>query len=40
MGMPQGYLFAFCTDLGISRTMGALMMLRCCLGTAFLNRQI
>jgi MFS family permease len=39
MAMPQGHLVAFCTDLGISRTIGALM-LSVLLGTAFLSRQI
>ena len=35
MAMPQGHLVAFCSDLGISRSMGALM-LSVLLGTAFL----
>ena len=39
MAMPQGHLVAFCSDLGISRSMGA-MMLSVLLGTAFLSRQI
>ena len=39
MAMPQGHLVAFCGDLGISRSMGALM-LSVLLGTAFLSRQI
>ena len=39
MAMPQGHLVAFCTDLGIGRSMGALM-LSVLLGTAFLSRQI
>jgi MFS family permease len=39
MSMPQGHLVAFCSDLGISRTVGALM-LSVLLGTAFLSRQI
>jgi MFS family permease len=39
MAMPQGHLIAFCTDLGISRSVGALM-LTVLLGTAFLSRQI
>jgi MFS family permease len=39
MTMPQGHLVAFCSDLGISRSMGALM-LSVLLGTAFLSRQI
>jgi MFS family permease len=39
MAMPQGHLVAFCTDLGINRVMGALM-LSVLLGTAFMSRQI
>ena len=39
MAMPQGHLVAFCTDLGISRAISALM-LSVLLGTAFLSRQI
>ncbi|MSP46166.1 MAG: MFS transporter [Xanthobacteraceae bacterium] len=39
MSMPQGHLVAFCSDLGISRSIGALM-LSVLLGTAFLSRQI
>lgn len=39
MAMPQGHLVAFCSDLGISRAVGALM-LSVLLGTAFLSRQI
>jgi MFS family permease len=39
MAMPQGHLVAFCTDIGISRSIGALM-LSVLLGTAFLSRQI
>jgi MFS family permease len=39
MAMPQGHLVAFCSDLGISRSMGALM-LSVLLGTAFLSRQM
>jgi MFS family permease len=39
MAMPQAHLVAFCSDLGISRSMGALM-LSVLLGTAFLSRQI
>lgn len=39
MSMPQGHLVAFCSDLGISRAVGALM-LSVLLGTAFLSRQI
>ena len=38
MAMPQGHLVAFCSDLGISRSVGALM-LSVLLGTAFLSRQ-
>ena len=39
MAMPQGHLVAFCTDIGITRSMGALM-LSVLLGTAFVSRQI
>src|SRR6476659_5987424 len=39
MAMPQGHLVAFCSDLGISRSMGALM-LSVLLGTAVLSRQV
>jgi MFS family permease len=39
MAMPQSHLVAYCSDLGISRSMGALM-LSVLLGTAFLSRQI
>jgi MFS family permease len=39
MAMPQSHLVAFCSDLGISRSVGALM-LSVLLGTAFLSRQI
>jgi MFS family permease len=39
MAMPQGHLVALCSDLGISRSVGALM-LSILLGTAFLSRQI
>jgi MFS family permease len=39
MAMPQGHLVAFCSDLGINRSMGALM-LSVLLGTAFVSRQI
>jgi MFS family permease len=39
MSMPQGHLVAFCSDLGINRSVGALM-LSVLLGTAFLSRQI
>ncbi len=39
MAMPQGHLVAFCSDLGISRSAGALM-LSVLLGAAFVSRQI
>src|ERR1044071_3832976 len=39
MAMPQSHLVAFCSDLGIGRSTGALM-LTVLLGTAFLSRQI
>jgi len=39
MAMPQGHLVAFCTDLGLGRSVGALM-LSVLLGTAFFSRQI
>jgi MFS family permease len=39
MAMPQGHLVAFCSDLGISRSVSALM-LSVLLGTAFLSRQV
>ncbi len=39
MAMPQGHLVAFCSDLGITRSVGAIM-LSVLLGTAFLSRQI
>jgi MFS family permease len=39
MAMPQGHLVAFCSDLGITRSMSA-VMLSVLLGTAFLSRQI
>jgi MFS family permease len=39
MAMPQGHLVAFCSDLGISRSVGALM-LSVLLGTAFVSRQL
>jgi MFS family permease len=39
MAMPQGHLVAFCSDLGIARSSGALM-LSVLLGTAFLSRQV
>ena len=35
MAMPQGHLVAFCSDLGIARSVGA-VMLSVLLGTAFL----
>ncbi len=38
MSMPQGHLVAFCGDLGMGRSTGALM-LSVLLGTAFLSRQ-
>ena len=38
MAMPQSHLVAFCGDLGIGRSVGALM-LSVLLGTAFLSRQ-
>ncbi|HZQ75217.1 MAG TPA: MFS transporter [Burkholderiales bacterium] len=38
MAMPQGHLVAFCGDLGMGRSTGALM-LSVLLGTAFLSRQ-
>jgi MFS family permease len=38
MAMPQQHLVAFCSDLGISRSVGAIM-LSVLLGTAFLSRQ-
>jgi len=38
MAMPQQHLVAFCSDLGISRSVGA-VMLSVLLGTAFLSRQ-
>lgn len=38
MAMPQSHLVAFCSDLGIGRSTGALM-LTVLLGTAFLSRQ-
>jgi MFS family permease len=38
MAMPQGHLIAFCSDLGIARSTGALV-LSALLGTAFLSRQ-
>jgi MFS family permease len=37
--MPQGHLVAFCSDLGIARSTGALM-LSVLLGTAFVSRQL
>lgn len=39
MAMPQGHLVAFCTDLGISATLGA-TMLSVLLGAAFVSRQV
>ncbi len=39
MAMPQQHLVAFCSDLGIARSIGA-VMLSVLLGTAFLSRQI
>jgi MFS family permease len=39
MAMPQGHLVAYCTDLGFTRSFGALM-LSVLLGTAFVSRQI
>ncbi len=39
MAMPQGHLVAFCSDLGIARSVGALM-LSVLLGTAFVSRQL
>jgi MFS family permease len=39
MAMPQQHLVAFCSDLGITRSTGALM-LSVLLGTAFLSRQV
>jgi MFS family permease len=39
MAMPQTHLVAFCSDLGIARSVGA-VMLSVLLGTAFLSRQL
>src|SRR4029079_10628640 len=39
MSMPQQHIVAFCTDLGFTRTFGALT-LSVLLGTAFISRQI
>src|ERR1700739_3994871 len=39
MAMPQGHLVAFCSDLGISRSMSA-VMLSVLLGPAFLSGQV
>ena len=39
MAMPQQHLVAFCSDLGIRRSVGALMV-SVLLGTAFLSRQV
>ncbi len=38
MSMPQGHLVAYCSDLGISATLGA-AMLSVLLGAGFLSRQ-
>ncbi len=39
MAMLQGLVVVFCSDLGITRSMGA-PMLSILLGTAFLSRQV
>ena len=39
MAMPQQHLVAFCTDLGFSRSLGA-VTLSVLLGTAFVSRQM
>jgi MFS family permease len=39
MAMPQQHLVALCTDLGFTRSLGAIM-LSVLLGTAFVSRQI
>ncbi len=39
MAMPQQHLVAFCSDLGITRSTGAIM-LSVLLGTAFISRQL
>jgi MFS family permease len=39
MSMPQQHIVAFCTDLGFTRTFGALA-LSVLLGTAFISRQV
>jgi predicted MFS family arabinose efflux permease len=39
MSMPQQHIAAFCSDLGFTRTFGALT-LSVLLGTAFLSRQV
>jgi MFS family permease len=39
MAMPQGHLVAFCSDLGITSSLGA-VMLSVLLGTAFISRQM
>jgi MFS family permease len=39
MSMPQQHLVAFCSDLGFTRSFGALM-LSVLLGTAFVSRQV
>jgi MFS family permease len=39
MSMPQGHLVAFCSDIGIAPSHGA-MMLSLLLGSAFVSRQV
>jgi hypothetical protein len=39
MAMLQGLVVVFCSDLGITRSMGT-PMLSILLGTAFLSRQV
>jgi MFS family permease len=39
MAMPQAHLVAFCTDLGLTASFGALL-LSVLLGTAFVSRQV
>src|SRR5262249_30585275 len=39
MAMPQGHIVAFCSDLGITQTVGA-ARLSVILGTAFVTRQV
>jgi MFS family permease len=39
MAMPQGHLVAFCSDVGIAASQGAIM-LSVLLGCAFISRQI